>query len=86
MWVHATSSEIHTPTQVSLALWELFRTVLKLLGSLIIVAAAVPVVLPLLLPLAAAFLWVHSTYVTAARDMRRWVRLQLWDFHDPPDL
>ncbi|KAG2423828.1 hypothetical protein HXX76_014988 [Chlamydomonas incerta] len=41
-------------------------------GALVLVAVAVPLVVPLFLPLAAAFWWVRRRYITASREVKRW--------------
>lgn len=46
----------------------------QVVGSIVLVGVAVPIVLPLLLPLGAAFAWVRQGYQTGSRDMRRWAR------------
>ena len=54
------------------ALGEVLDSGMLVVGALVLVAVAVPFVLPLFLPLAVMFLFVRRRYVTASREVRRW--------------
>lgn len=44
----------------------------QVFGAFVLVAIAVPVILPVFLPLLASFLWIRSRYIRASRDIKRW--------------
>ncbi|KAG2430853.1 hypothetical protein HXX76_009827 [Chlamydomonas incerta] len=54
------------------ALGEVLDSGMLVVGALVLVAVAVPLVLPLFIPLAVAFLFVRRRYITASREVRRW--------------
>ncbi|GLC33196.1 hypothetical protein PLESTB_000360400 [Pleodorina starrii] len=53
-------------------LFDALQSAFQVFGAFVLVAIAVPVILPVFLPLAVAFLWIRSRYITASRDIKRW--------------
>lgn len=42
------------------------------LSALVLVAIAVPVILPVFVPLAVAFIWLRARYLCTSREVKRW--------------
>jgi ABC-type multidrug transport system fused ATPase/permease subunit len=57
--------------QLPAALFDVLQTGFVLLGTFILVAVAVPVVLPVFLPLVVAFWWLRKRYVATSREVKR---------------
>jgi ABC-type multidrug transport system fused ATPase/permease subunit len=57
--------------QLPAALFDVLQTGFVLLGTFVLVAVAVPVVLPVFLPLVAAFWWLRRRYVATSREVKR---------------
>ncbi|GIM00727.1 hypothetical protein Vretimale_5639, partial [Volvox reticuliferus] len=53
-------------------LFDALQSAFQVLGAFVLVAIAVPVILPVFLPLLAAFYWVRHRYIAASREMKRW--------------
>ncbi|GFR41482.1 hypothetical protein Agub_g2173, partial [Astrephomene gubernaculifera] len=54
------------------SLFDALQSSFQVLGALVLVCIAVPVILPVFLPLLVAFWWVRRRYITASREVKRW--------------
>lgn len=57
--------------QLPFSMFDVLQTGMMTLGALTLVSIAVPVVLPLFLPLLIAFMWYRQRYVATSRDVKR---------------
>lgn len=72
------------------------QTGFLVLSAFVLVSIAVPVILPVFVPLAAAFVWLRARYLRASREVKRWEAVTrcvgcagvcrgvhgIWDFQD----
>lgn len=53
-------------------LFDGLQTGFQVLGALVMVSVAVPVVLPIFIPLGVIFYYLRVRYVRASREIKRW--------------
>ncbi|KXZ56224.1 hypothetical protein GPECTOR_1g195 [Gonium pectorale] len=53
-------------------LFDALQSAFLVVGAIVLVAIAVPVVLPVFVPLALAFFWIRRRYIIASREVKRW--------------
>lgn len=61
-----------------ITLFDALQCGFLVLSAFVLVSIAVPVILPVFVPLAIVFYWLRRRYINASREIKRWEAVTRW--------